>query len=638
MTETNVKLTVANSTDKLVASAVQLFARRWKDRTQVRLTTTVKPGSRAAWELVVGTVAEPAIRAAIDKAGLAMPRQRQSYAVAATGRTLTIGGADGQGVLYGLGHVLRNLAFEPQRVALPKLRETRTPAVYDRGIYFATHFNNFYEAAPLEKIEHYIEEMALWGFDMIAFWFDTNWFPYGFWNDPHSRGSEVMARIRRIAAKGRSYGMKVLSGGVANEGFANLPPPELRVEPGARHGGFYPDSQICPSKPGGLEMIMDVRRKVMEHMGPVDKYIYAPYDPGGCGCTQCTHAPGRWGRKFLEVGPAITGAMREMNPQVQVFLATWLMDEKEKDMVYALCDQKAGWFQGLLTSVEDVGTRVVDARYQRLVLPEISMFGCYSDSYGCNGANPAPARFAVDAPRVARAGCSTMIYSEGVYEDFNKAVYADLLWAPDRDVAEVVSEYTRYYFGEQNEKLATELIAGLEKTWGAPALMKADVKTVADLAKKARDLKARLPRHGDALLRWRALSDRARMDLLMKQTIPWKELTIESRVLHSEADYLPVAELRRRLKRFLMKLRLRKKQVDQLFEVHWAYMEFFHFEKNIMIFLPDEVLGRYNLEAVLEPLAKVADIRDEARLRREVSRVFKRWYWFLGVDSKYHFL
>lgn len=637
MPTTVVKLTVPDRREPLVVKAVDLFAARWRDRTLVPLRENMKADGRPAWELAVGKTSQPGIRTAVTAAGLPLPQKPHSYSIVSKGRRLTIAGADGHGVLYGLGHLLRNLEFESRRVAPPSLKETRMPAVYNRGIYFATHFNNFYEAAPVEQVERYVEEMALWGFDLLAFWFDANWFPWGFWNDPASRGSQMINRIRRITAKGRSLGMKILSGSFANEGFANMTPPELRVDPSARHGGFYQDSQICPSKPGGLKLIMDARRKIMELVGPVDMFVYAPYDPGGCGCAQCSHEPGRWGKKFLEIGPAVTGVVREVNPQVRVLLATWLMDAKEKAMVYDLCERKADWFQGLLTSVEDVGAHPVDPRYLRMVLPEISMFNCYSESYGCNGANPAPARFAVDAPNVARAGCSTMIYSEGFYEDVNKAMYAGLLWNPDRKGAEVLAEYIRYYFGEENQARAGGLIRDLETTWGADALLKSELKTVADLAKQAQRLKARLPRHRDAQDRWRSLNDRAVMDLLMRQAQAWKELAVESRNLFNDSQYMPCGELRRRLNRFLGQLRRRRKLVESLFDAHWEYMRFYHFQKNIMIFLPDAVLGKYNLETLVDPLAEAVAIRDETRMRDAVCRAFKRWFWFNGIDAQYHF-
>ena len=37
-----------------------------------------------------------------------------------------------------------------------------------RGIYLATHFNNYYEAAALEELERYVEDLSLWGFNLLA--------------------------------------------------------------------------------------------------------------------------------------------------------------------------------------------------------------------------------------------------------------------------------------------------------------------------------------------------------------------------------------------------------------------------------------------------------------------------------------
>ena len=633
-----VQFTILDPQDKLVLKAAELFASRWKDRTRVRLQWGEKRRPDPAWELLIGTAQQPVVRVAITAAGLSLSDQSHGYVIAAADRTLTVCGRDAHGVLYGLGHLLRNLVFAPQRVALPALRETRAPAVYNRGVYFATHFNNFYEAAPIEKIEAYIEEMALGGVDLLGYWFDANWFPHGFWNDPHSRGMRMIKRIRRIGATARACGMKVASFGIGNEGFANLPPPKLRADPAGRHGGFYLYSQICPSQPGGLKLILDVRKKIAELVGPVDIYTHWPYDQGGCGCAACSHAPGRWGKKFLEIGPKIAAVVRAANPNVQVFVSMWLMDEPERAMVYEQCDCRADWFQGIMVHAEQAGERAVDPRYARLVFPEISMFDCYFCSYGCNGANPAPQRFAAEAPRVARAGCGTLLYSEGMYEDLNKAVYVGLLWDPQRDVAEILEEYARYFFGPANIKTAVELIRGLETTWGAAALIKADPQIVANLAKQAESLKVPLPRHRAALDRWRMLRDRAAMDCVMKQAQPWKELAVESRNLFDSAEYIPVAELRHRVQRFVAALRQRKQQVDQLFELHWEYMRFFHCEKTVLIFLPDDVLGKYNFDPLIKPLAQAVRLRSEAPLRAAISRAFKRWHWLNGVDSNYLFM
>ena len=367
-----VKLTLVSTQDQLVAKAVELFKNRWQARTRVRLLAKC---AKPTWELVVetGRVGQP-----------------QSYAITTAGRKLTVSGTDGRGVLYGLGHLLRQLVFAPDRVVLPVINETRTPAVYNRGVYFATHFNNWYEAAPIEQVERYIEEMALLGFDAWMFWFDMNWFPHGFWRDPESRGMQMISRLRRMIATARACGMKVASGGLGNEGFNYQPSAELRADPSGRHGGFYQFSQICPSKPGGLEMILENRRQVMQLLGKYDVHIHWPYDQGGCGCAQCAHAPGRWGKKFLEIGEKIAAVAREVNPKVQVVVSTWLMDEVERKMVYAQCDANADWFHGILSHADHMSEYTPPAQYSRAVFPEISMFDCYFCSYGSNGANPAP--------------------------------------------------------------------------------------------------------------------------------------------------------------------------------------------------------------------------------------------------------
>ena len=614
-----VKLTVRNGQDPLVAKAVELFTSRWQDRTRVKLLTNC---AKPAWELVIET------------GGGGQP---QSHTIRTTGHKLTVSGTDGRGVLYGLGHLLRQLVFAPDRVARPVINETRTPAVSNRGVYFATHYNNWYEAAPIEQVEHYIEEMALWGFDSWMFWFDMNWFPHGFWRDPQSRGMRMVNRLRRMIATARACGMKVASGGIANEGFNYQPAPRLRADPSGRHGGFYQYSQICPSKPGGLKMILENRRQVMQLLGKYDVHVHWPYDQGGCGCAQCAHAPGRWGRKFLEIGEPIAAVAREVNPAIEVVVSTWLMDEAERKMVYAQCDAQADWFQGILSHADHLNEYTPPAQYSRAVFPEISMFDCYFVSYGSNGANPAPQRMAAEAQRVARAGWGTELYSEGMYTDLNAAVYAGRLWNPDCDVTGILAEYTRYYFGQANVKAGTALITGLETTWGPKALLQAKAPTVAGLVATARRLQVRLPQHRDALDRWRLLLDRAEMDQLMKAAGPDRPLAIESREIFEASGYAPVTKLRARINCFTTALRKRKELVDELMDVHWRYLQYFGMEKNVLIFLPDDVLGRHQWEPLIAPLEKAARIRTEAAMRQAVSRAFKRWFWFNGIDYNYLF-
>jgi len=61
-------------------------------------------------------------------------------------------------------------------------------------------------------------------------------------------------------------------------------------------------------------------------------------------------------------------------------------------------------------------------------------------------------------------------YSEGVGDDWNKAVWSGVALQPYRTVKDIVADYARYYFGSDLEESAAGLIFGLEQNWiGDPA-------------------------------------------------------------------------------------------------------------------------------------------------------------------------
>jgi hypothetical protein len=74
--------------------------------------------------------------------------------------------------------------------------------------------------------------------------------------------------------------------------------------------------------------------------------------------------------------------------------------------------------------------------------PEISMAGMYP--WGGFGANPQPARFQRDWNLVKHHFKGGFPYSEGIYEDLNKIILAQLYWSPDRDAFDIVREYLSY--------------------------------------------------------------------------------------------------------------------------------------------------------------------------------------------------
>lgn len=624
MKVTAVRLT----TTSVPAIHASFFRRKWAERT---LTPIRKD---AAYEIILSIQTERNAR---------VPAVPESYSIRSTVRNSVVCGRDANGLLYGVGRLLRRIRFGACSIDMPIGNEFSSPATRDRGVYFATHFNNWYECAPIAKVEDYVAEMALWGYNRLWFWFDMNWYPYGFWKYPTSRGARMIARLRRIKDVARRYGMRVGCGGVANEAFKHQPPKRLLADIAARRGSWYPYSTVCPSKRGGLEMILEDRRIVLDLLGPIDFYVHWPYDSGGCGCAECSEqvdaGKQRWGRKFLELGPILAQEVKVRNPQAQIIVSTWLMDDVERGMVYDLCEKGTDWFDGILLHTTHASERAVPPPYTREVFPEISMFDCFFTSYGCNGANPAPERFARQARDTVAAGCGASLYSEGMYEDANKAIWAGLLWKPERPTGDIAAEYSRWYFGAGNETRGARLIRSLEMTWGAKKLGQTSLWYARKLLADADSLLPALPKSTACRDRWQAIRDRAEMDVLMVQIGPDRDLLRDVRLFAEEASYTAdFVALRGKACALCARLEHRLALVEQLFESHWRYLKRFNTNSTVLLFTPDAYLGKQDFRPLRNMLRRAVKIKGGERMRDEIVKGYKRWLWFNSISFDYLFL
>ena len=94
-----------------------------------------------------------------------------------------------------------------------------------RGIYFASHFHNFYHDATIEKVTRYVEELALWGCNALSVWFDMHHFA-GL-ADPAAQTQ--LARLRHFAETAHGVGLDFGLAFLANEAY-NTSPESLREE------------------------------------------------------------------------------------------------------------------------------------------------------------------------------------------------------------------------------------------------------------------------------------------------------------------------------------------------------------------------------------------------------------------------
>lgn len=156
--------------------------------------TTNAPGIEA----IVAAAADFTVTLAIDTTlgpeGYSITDTAVNHDQAVVG--LTVSGGDARGVLFGCGKLLRTSQYDgtDSNIKASAVSGTIAAGQSDRGVangatwfvpgvwrgsdkpqlpgsfraaYFATHYQNFYESSPLDEMQEYMEDIALWGVNTL---------------------------------------------------------------------------------------------------------------------------------------------------------------------------------------------------------------------------------------------------------------------------------------------------------------------------------------------------------------------------------------------------------------------------------------------------------------------------------------
>lgn len=386
------------------------------------------------------------------------------------GENVSITASDARGILYGLGKFIRSSTLTSEGFTPGTWSGLSVPEKMFRKIYFATHFYNFYHVAPIDVVARYIEELALWGYNGLVVWYDMHHFS-GI-NEPAAQA--MLDRLSQLLKAGKKVGMDAMACVLGNEGYNSTPKALLATEPlQVRLRGKY-GVEICPSQPGGAELILKQLGEEIDafkkRQVELDYFVVWPYDQGGCGCKQCTP----WGSNgYLKMTKKISAMVAKKLPKAKLVQSTWLYDvvedegewaglaaayKKEKPPVdYILADSHETFPKYPLNNPSPGGLPLIN-------FPEVSMWECFP--WGGFGANPLPERFQKLWASVRDKLAGGYPYSEGIFEDINKSIYSQFYWDSRRPVTDILREYISY---EISSKHADELINAimiLEKNHG----------------------------------------------------------------------------------------------------------------------------------------------------------------------------
>jgi hypothetical protein len=432
------------------------------------------------------------------------------------GGAIRITGNDDLGLLYGVGKFLRTSRYDQGGFTPGSWRGTSVPECPLRAIYFATHFGNWYQLAPQEEIEHYLEDMVLWGFNTWAFTFPVD--AYGDFNEPAARNH--IKQLRGLMAAAKRLHLKVGIGNAINNALKTVPKNIAGQFPTPQYHR-NPGIVACPSLPEGHDYILDIWRQTMAPFadigGGIDYIWGCAYDTGGCGCEKCRP----WGANgFLRITKDVMAQEKAKNPDCKLVLSTWGFDDEEwKGLVAAMAKDKS-WVDYLMLGQypnfpKEFG---IPGNLPMANFPEISMWGM--NPWGGYGANPQPSRIQNSWKGEAGSLSGGLPYSEGVYEDINKAIYSQLYWKKDRNVEDIVREYIAFEYSPK-PKVVDDVLAAINILESSLSTLFNDPKRdklsesdchAFDLLKKA---DAKLTLQAQNSWRWRILYLRAMIDCEM---------------------------------------------------------------------------------------------------------------------------
>ncbi len=335
------------------------------------------------------------------------------------------------------------------------------------GIYFATHFNNYLDAAPLEEVYEYLTDLAFWGMNHFQLWFDMHHYRN------MEEGKAQAERLNLILTFARSLGIKTCLCVLANEAFADSVE-SLRADWTCGHDGYIYELndhyhlEICPSKPGGMELIKDYRRQMLEFFRDAqpDYVSFGAYDQGGCSCSAC--AP--WGANgFLRVVEELIPVFKEVFPNAEFIISSWQFDTFTGTNV-----EYEGLAKAFEEGLEDIRYLVAEPQYATypfthdmhrpiIGFPEISMY--QATPWGGYGANPLPGLIQTLWQRDGAKLAGGFPYSEGLYEDINKVMMLRL-YRDGQPPEDTIREYLAYECGLGGEMLekACRAIVDMEET------------------------------------------------------------------------------------------------------------------------------------------------------------------------------
>ncbi|MCA9442550.1 MAG: hypothetical protein KC964_17235 [Candidatus Omnitrophica bacterium] len=333
--------------------------------------------------------------------------------------------------------------------------ETPTPLFQTRTLYAPGHFGNSYEVMSRFEMWDLLEEAKFWGFNEYSDWFDTIDCADPFIDKHYNLAGALWDRKKENLRTAQVLGFARVLVITPNHVFLDQVRPEIEATKEGRIFGQL----LCPSITEGREIILKNYRNLFEDLSKFGVHLnalaFCPYDYGGCACDKC--AP--WILTFAELTKEIHQIALESHPGIEARFIGWWWTPEEHQQFAEWADREApGWAKAMALHIPYGKTGVADVPLpkgcERHAFVHIGYGDVSSDRdiYGHLGPVCAAARIAETVKNLRSEGVTGwMAYSEGVFDDVNKALLAGLSSGVYNSAREILETYAERYFHADTE-------------------------------------------------------------------------------------------------------------------------------------------------------------------------------------------
>ncbi len=443
---------------RLEKKAVTLLVEEVEKRSQIRWEIrAVRPGDGTAMIALgqIGTLqAIPGLNARAAEA-----RGAEGFGIRvnsdAGNPSVAIVGNDPRGVLYGVGHLLRQLQLARGRITVADDLSISTAPRYplrghQLGYRPKTHS---YDAWDLATWEQYYRDLIVFGANAIELIpprsdddADSPHFPLP--------PLQMMTGMSQLAD---DYGLDVWI--------------------------WYPAMDKDYSDPKTVESAISEWAAVFQKLPRIDAVFVPGGDPG--------HTPPKQLMALLEKQ---TESLHRTHPKAQMwvspqsFNSVWL-----KEFLEILQTQQPKWLSGIvfgpqvrmsLPELRAAVPRSYPIRHypdithtRQCEYPVPDWDTAFAITEGRECINPRPVDEAAIVRLLQPNTVGFISYSEGCNDDVNKAVWSALNWNPDAEVIDVLREFSRYFIGDASTEGFAQGLMALERNWRGPLIANDGVNT-----------------------------------------------------------------------------------------------------------------------------------------------------------------